>query len=178
MAVLLLPDNTILVNFGHIDRIPLLRHLALAHAWCAAVADECERSARQPGLGSLDQARAIFGAPLRPDPAEHQDTQVLRQRMAAPGDSNTKHLGEAETISIVARRRLPAIFATDDRDAALHARAAGITVISTWDLLRIARKLARITANEAWTDCVALRSLGRGGPPCGTGRANFDAWLD
>lgn len=94
--------------------------------WCATVASECAESARYLGLAALSAAEDIFGEPLYPDPAEHQDVQVLRNQLARPGDPPTKHLGEAETVAITARRRLSCFLVTDDRDAARLATQNGI----------------------------------------------------
>jgi hypothetical protein len=101
------PDNTVLINFAIINRMDLLEKLANGNGqWCATVAGECSESAKYPGLAALSAAEDIFGEPLYPDPAEHQDVQVLRNRLASPGDPPTKHLGEAETVAIITRRRL------------------------------------------------------------------------
>lgn len=67
------PDNTI------INRMNLLEKLANGNGqWCATVASECAESAGYPGLAALSAAEDIFGEPLYPNPAEHQDVQVLR----------------------------------------------------------------------------------------------------
>src|ERR1017187_8264266 len=99
----------------------LLSRLANGNGrWCATVAVECAESANQPGLAALSDAGDIFGAPLYPEQAEHQDIRVMRDNLAAPGDNPRQHLGEAETLAIIVRRRLSAscFFVTDDRGAA------------------------------------------------------------
>ncbi|MGF7238301.1 MAG: hypothetical protein ACQSGP_25575 [Frankia sp.] len=64
MAVLLFPDNTVLINFAIINRMDLLERLANGNGrWCATVASECWTSARQPDLGALAAAGNIFGSP-------------------------------------------------------------------------------------------------------------------
>jgi hypothetical protein len=111
MAVLVFPDNTALINFAIINRMDLLSRLANGNGrWCATVSIECARSARVPGLAALDDAPEIFGEPLFPDDAELQDVRVLRDELASPGDQPSKHLGEAETLAIVARRHLNCFF--------------------------------------------------------------------
>jgi hypothetical protein len=78
-------DNTFLINFAIINRMDLLEKLANGHGrWCATVASECAESARYLGLAALSAAEDIFGEPLYPDPAEHQDVQVLRNQLARP----------------------------------------------------------------------------------------------
>jgi hypothetical protein len=89
------PHNTVLINFAIINRMDLLEKLANGNGqWCATVAGECAESAGYPGLAALSAAEDIFGEPLYPNPAEHQDVQVLRNQLASPGDPPTKHLGD------------------------------------------------------------------------------------
>src|SRR5580704_9061424 len=105
------PDNTVLTNFAIINRMDLLERLANGNGrWCATVRTECAESAKQPGLAALDGAGEIFGEPLYPDEAEHQDVRVLRDQLAGPGDRPTQHLGEAETFAIMIRRQLSCFF--------------------------------------------------------------------
>jgi hypothetical protein len=100
MSALMFPDNTVLINFATINRMDLLERLANGNGrWCATVATECGESAKFPKLAALDGAREIFGEPLFPDEAEHQDVRVLRDQLAGPGDRPSQHLGEAETIA-------------------------------------------------------------------------------
>lgn len=115
MAILLFPDNTVLINFAIINRMDLLERLANGNGrWCATVASECGLSAREPDLGPLAVAGAVFGSPWFPDAAEHQDARLLRQELASPGDHPHQHLGEAETLSIMIRRGVQGFFATPD----------------------------------------------------------------
>ncbi|WP_322749828.1 MULTISPECIES: hypothetical protein [unclassified Frankia] len=58
MAVLLFPDNTVLINFAIINRMDLLERLANGNGhWCATVASECDSSAQRPGLSALANAK-------------------------------------------------------------------------------------------------------------------------
>jgi predicted nucleic acid-binding protein len=133
------PDNTVLINFAIINRMDLLERLANGNGrWCATVATECAESAKRPELAALDGAGELFGEPLFPDEAEHQDVRVLRDQLAGPGDLPTQHLGEAETLAIIVRRKLSCFFATDDRGAARLATKNGIGVADTWHLLKVA----------------------------------------
>ena len=78
MPLLVLPDNTVLVNFAYINRMDLLARLASNGAWCASVAAECDQSAKLPGLESMADAHGIFGEPLRPENGrEHVTTQTF-----------------------------------------------------------------------------------------------------
>lgn len=176
-ALFFFPDNTVLVNFGHINRVPLLGQLTPNLAWCEVISQECAESARQPGLASLHYAGQVFGPPWKPTDAERELTFELRTAMMEPGDGPTKHLGEAETIAIITTRQTHAIFITDDGGARRSAEAEGIKVITTWDLLRAAHRRGHLTVQDAYADAQTLDSLGRGWPPCGRSLVAFAAWI-
>jgi len=120
VATLFFADNTVLVNFGHIDRMDLLARILNGRGrWCATVASECSRSSRVDGLAALRQAPTIFGSPWFPDtPVERLDVLVFRDRLAGPGDAPHAHLGEAETIALMTRRNVSGFLVTDDHGAA------------------------------------------------------------
>lgn len=146
-------------------------------SWCATVAGECARGATKPGLEDMAMAPAIFGDPLYPIGAEHTDTQVIRERMLKPGDQATDHLGEAETIAIITRRQLRGFFVTDDRDAAREAKAEGIRVVSTWDILRLMTRgrITTVTQFHAHSDTLARAK--RGHPPGWPNKTAIEQWL-
>lgn len=172
------PDNTVLISFAIINRMDLLERLAKGNGqWCATVAAECAESAKQPGLAALRGAGEIFGEPLFPDEAEHQDVRVLRDQLAGPGDLPTRHLGEAETLAIIVRRELRCFFATDDRGAARLATKNGIQVVGTWHLLKVACRAGWIDADTFWGYVLTVERQGRGAPPGVWDRSSFDKWL-
>jgi len=159
-------DNTVLVNFGHIDRLDVLERVLNGRGrWCATVASECFRSSRVEGLAALRRAPAIFGDPWFPEtPVERLDVLVFRDRLAGPGDPPHAHLGEAETIALMARRNVSGFVVTDDRGAARIATHSGIKVIGTYDLLRLAGRVDIISPEDLLRAVVTLRQKGRGGP--------------
>lgn len=173
----LFPDNTVLVNFALIRRVALLGELVSDRAWSFAVAQECSKSARVDGLEDLAEAQRLFGTPLTPTTVEMVRTRTIRDLMLGPGDDVTAHIGEAETFAIVLERRINAAFATDDRNAQAVARAHGIHVISTWDLLALAVRASLLSADECVSDCRILRKAKRGGPPGANDDAAVRAWL-
>lgn len=97
--------------------------------------------------------------------------------MASPDDDPHKHLGEAETIAIVTRRGIKAVFVTDDHSAKVTAERAGIIVIDTWRVFQFAHRKGLLSADEVWADCQTLSKSKRGWPRCGRSREAFDAWL-
>jgi predicted nucleic acid-binding protein len=172
------PDNTALIDFAIINRMDLLERLANGNGqWCATVATECAQSAKLPELAALDGAGKIFGEPLFPDQAEHQDVGVLRDQLAEPGDLPTQHLGEAETIAIIVRRQLRCFFVTADGGAARLAATNGIRVVGTWHLLKVAYRAHWIDADTLWGYVQTLEGHGRGAPPGVWDRLSFDKWL-
>lgn len=177
-APLLFADNTVLINFAIINRMDLLKRLVSDNGrWCLSVAHECDRSAEQPGLGALSQAKDIFGPPMYPDASEYLEARVLRDAVASPGDRIDAHLGEAETLAIMIRRNIYGFFVTDDREAARLATQNKITVVTTWRLLRVAGKKPFVDADALWGYVQTLRSHGRGAPPDVNDRESFDLWL-
>ena len=158
MTTYFVPDNTVLVNFARIERMDVLERLVNGKGmWCASVAHECDMSSGLDGLRSIVRAHDIFGEPLYPETGkEHVDTQTIRTSFAKPGESKSKHLGEAETIAIVSNRGLDARFITDDEAATVRARAEGIDTYTTWDLLKLVVMLRWITLDEAWGYVFAL----------------------
>lgn len=178
MTTLLFPDNTVLINFALINRMDLLTRLANRHGrWCASVASECHASASHAGLGAVTDADAIFGQPLFPDHAELIDARLLRAELASPGDHPHQHLGEAETLAIMLRRRVTGFFVTDDRDASRLAAKHGVAVTSTWGLLRVASRQCWVDTDTLWGYIQTLGRNDRGRPPGVTDRATFDKWL-
>lgn len=178
MATLLFADNTVLINFALINRMDLLERLANGCGrWCASVAAECHASAGHDGLGALTDADAIFGPPLSPDVAELIDTKTLRAELASPGDHRHQHLGEAETLAIMVRRKVTGFFVTDDRDAMRLAAKHGVSVTTTWRLLQVASRQQWVDTDTLWGYVRTLGSNNRGSPPDVTDRASFDKWL-
>jgi predicted nucleic acid-binding protein len=177
MAVLLFPDNTVLINFATISRMDLLERLANGNGrWCATVASECTESANTPGLGALVDARRIFGDPLYPQGAEYQDMLLLREELASPGDPRHKHLGEAETLAIMLRRHVNGFFVTDDAEARRLATKNGVQVVTTWRLLLVAVRNGWVDADALWGYVQTLGRAHRGKPPGVYDRATFDKW--
>lgn len=172
------PDNTVLINFAIINRMDLLQRLANGNGqWCATVAIECAESAKRPELSALGGAGEIFGQPLYPNQAELQDVHVLRDQLGSPGDPPTQHLGEAETIAIIAHRQLSCFFVSDDKGAVRLATQNSIQVVSTWHLLKVARRTGLIDADTLWGYVLTLERHGRGAPPGVWDRSSFDKWL-
>jgi predicted nucleic acid-binding protein len=178
VAVLLFPDNTVLINFALIGRMDLLERLANRNGrWCATVATECDASARRPELAALSAARGIFGRPWFPNAAELRETRSLREELASPGDRPHRHLGEAETLAIMIRRRVDGYFVTDDNDAVRLATRHGVRVVRTWHLLHVAGRAGLVEPDVLWGHVQTLRAHHRGGPPGVTDRPTFDKWL-
>jgi hypothetical protein len=97
------PDNTVLINFAIIEQMPLLRGLLLEKGtWVAAVAAECEQSART-GLYplALGTAGAIMTETLVPTRTEMADARTIRNDIASANEPFPKSYGEAQTLAII-----------------------------------------------------------------------------
>lgn len=176
MPHLFLPDNTVLINFAIIGRMDLLAELLKGQGtWCLSIARECDKSTTYHP--DLSEAAAIFGEPLVPTPSERVNAQTLREAMASPGEPATQHLGEAETIAIVSARQLNGLFLTDDTGARAMAQRHQITAISTWDLLRLAHKVHKVTRPVLTGYLRTLAAAGRGTPPGITSLDKLTPWL-
>lgn len=175
---LFFPDNTVLNNFAIIhlmDELGLL--IGGRGCWCATVAGECAKGAAKPGLEEMAKAPGIFGDALYPAGAEFSDTQIIRERMLKPGDADAAHLGEAETIAIITRRQLTGFFVTDDRDAGREAKAEGIKVVTTWDILRLMVRGGKIAVGDFHAHADTLAKAKRGGPPGWPNKTAVEYWL-
>lgn len=119
----------------------------------------------------------ILGTPLVPSQVELLDASVIADQMRKPGENaKTKHMGEAETIAVINRRQLSAVFLTDDFDAARRARVDAIPVASTTKILAIAEVKDRLTHEEARNCLPDLSNLSRilGNPPS---IAQYDSYV-
>lgn len=77
-------------------------------------------------------------------------------------------MGEAETIAVIARRGIEAVFLTDDHDAARRAQQEPqISVACTTKVLAFAEVMARLSHQDARGYLAQLLDLGRvlGNPP-------------
>lgn len=159
MTTLLFPDNTVLVNFALVGRIDLFADLVRDRgAWTYTVSEECRRGANVLGQESLDRIPGILGSPLMASARERIDALALRRRLAAPGDSETKHYGEAECLAIILCRGEPAAFVTDDLGARRLSRALNVKTYSTWDLIRLAVRAGLLDELAGWDMVLVLRA--------------------
>lgn len=163
MTGLHLADNTVLVNFGLIERMDLLRRLLEGRCtWAATVAVECAESARRTELRQLLVVPEFLGTPL----VIEEDEEFLlmgdiRERLRIPGDPDTRHLGEAESLAIISHRSLNAHFVTDDTGAMREARRMGVEVITTSSLLLLTVKVGWLTAQQCWDYFLVLEGHSR-----------------
>lgn len=104
-------------------------------------------------------------------------TQAFRMRLARPGEGRLRHIGEAETLAIMTSRPLRGIFATDDGAVPVIAREQGISIVTTFDLLRLASRTSMVDADTIWSYMQKLRQERRGSPPGVYDRPSFDKWL-
>lgn len=181
MAVTCFPDNTVLINFGYIDRFDLLERLLPNPTWCLTVSRECRQSYAVLDFDTYPEVKALFGDPLIPTQGESINLHRLRDDIAKPGDEPAAHIGEAETITIARSRGFDGpILVTDDNGAADIARDEGMSVLTTWTLIKTAARSGKVafTEEEAWQSATTLRANKRGWPKgIGHTHADFIAWL-
>ena len=142
-------DTSVLVNFHRAGLVPVLGRLLGGNVrWTGTIRVECARKQRQLGLpGLVDAADHLLRDPLQPDEGEHGSIRQLRRQMASPQDHPQQHLGEAETITIIQKRLLRAVFVTDDRAATTWAQP--IECVGTWKLIRLAHRRGVVDRDDA-----------------------------
>lgn len=170
MPRLFFPDNTVLVNFTLIKRHDILEcFLDSRGAWTIAISRECERSSKKPGLGAITSWNALLPSPLIPTRTELIDANTIAEQMRKPGETDpAKNMGEAETIAVITRRQIEAVFLTDDHGAASRASVEPlIQVASTTKILALAEVAGHISHSEARQCLATLQDMGRvlGNPP-------------
>ncbi|MDO5747717.1 MAG: hypothetical protein Q4P66_08705 [Actinomycetaceae bacterium] len=156
------PDNTVLINFTYLQRHDLLEWFVKERGrWTQSVRRECEQSSRVDGLERMTHWSSVFGDPFIPDRAELIDVAIIVDSMRKPGDKNTAHLGEAETIAIICKRNFSALFLTDDHGAARSASRNSIKVIGTGKIIAYAEVAGIIEHGEAHSYLCELHTLNR-----------------
>lgn len=140
-SLLYFSDTNVLLDFAYACEMELLEEVLEGRGrWTASVEAECRALARGLGLPHLMDAGRFLGAAIWPTPVENVMTITIRDQLAGPFDGPRKHLGEAESIAIIAQgtwERTP-IFVSADNDARVKARTLGIDCIETWDLVGVA----------------------------------------
>lgn len=125
----------------------------------------------------MAKAERTFGDPWHPE-GGRIDVMLIREQMVKPGDSRTAHLGEAETIAIMARRQVRGFFVTDDRNAGREAQRHGLRVVNTWDILRLMVRGRILAPDDFHTHVRTLAGARRGTPPGWPQMADINQWLE
>jgi predicted nucleic acid-binding protein len=126
-------DTTVLIAFGHLDRMDLLPQL-FERVWVPdAVYREALRDTQYP------EVPLIFRA---------FDAGYVRRRVVdrAHADVQLSELGSGEAVAIAAARELGAVVVLDDSRARQMARSLGLSVIGCVGLLIQARQRALVPA--------------------------------
>lgn len=177
-APLFFHDTSVLVNFHRPGLVPVLGALFGEKVrWTATIRRECERQEKTLALpGLVEASDALLNTPIMPEANDHLPIRQLRTLMASPGDHPDEHWGEAETLTIIQRRRLEAVLVTDDRGA--QRWAAPIRSVGTWRLIRLAYRRGDASFDEAihlWQEFCDAGSR----PPYELAtRARLEKWLN
>jgi len=150
----LFSDNTVLCNFACVHQLDLLSKLLDGRgAWVEAVAFECERSsAHYPDLKSV-AAGGWLGDPVEiSDEVELLQVEGIRKAVfGGPAARPLQHLGEAQTIHVIARRAQFAgsTWLSDDQESLRVARRQGIAVRETQHLVAEAVQIGFVSSAGA-----------------------------
>lgn len=147
--------------------------------WTSTIARECYRQGAKLELPNMySEAMNIFGDPIQVKDDEHAQIRATRRQLAVAdgkGEHSDKHLGEAETLTIIAMRRLNAKFITDDGAARVLNPKVCLT---TWDLLRFSMNADYATRSEVESFYETLKSHNRTSLAEIRTPQKFQAWLD
>jgi hypothetical protein len=143
MTEFLFPDNTVLCNFGVVDRLDLLKSVLDGRGrWTEAVEYEAWRSSRFiPSMAGL-LADGMLGEAI--EVAEEPDVRnielIRRAVFGGTEDKPLRHLGEAQTCYVIENwgEFDGSWWISDDRESLRYARRRGIATRETIDLVRIA----------------------------------------
>lgn len=146
-------DSSVLSAFAVVGRLDLLEaRYAGRAAWAIEVQAEIVRGlAVAPSLSAVLTA-AWLGEPTRCLAVD----EIERTRLALGGTSrDRRHHGEAASLVIAAQHGL--VFAVDDRDATLLARARGTPTTGTIPILRASVRSGALTAQVALDLIIEMR---------------------
>jgi predicted nucleic acid-binding protein len=159
-------DANTLMNFAIVNRLDLLEvHYGWRAQWTETVRDEVQR-----GVAAVSSYQQILDASWLPDPLEIQGTSMddlhgvdaLRRALGGLPANPTQHLGEAELIYYLERRRPDGIFITDDRPARDLATRRQLLAIDTATVLSECYSYGEVGCPEAYDLLVQMADLGRG----------------
>ena len=171
------PDNSVIVNFGHIDRLELLQgHLRDNGRVTQAVSAEILSSAMYvPALNSIDQ-REWFGDVIEVEGDNGAVEGIRVHRFGGNRYHPKQHLGESETLYVI--QFLPgyrdSIWITEDKSAYQFATKNGIAARNTFDVFKEMVAFGELTSTEAFGLMCRLDQLNRLFY-CPTSAAEFDA---
>lgn len=174
MPALLFPDNSVICNYGIVEKISLLiTFLNGRGRWTQAVEYEASRSARHyPDIDQL-LSKNCFGESIEVDAAAQVEA-IRRGQFGGTSDAPLQHMGEAETLYVVRNvtEYHGSTWITDDLAAFDFAAHIGIT---TWDTRRTIEQLIadyEITAKEGFDILNDMWAKGQ------TPRRMPDRWQD
>lgn len=169
MSAHLFPDNTVLCNFAAVRQIELLALLLDGRGrWTEAVSHECALSSRHyTDLASI-HSDGWLGEPIEIiDDVEVLQVEGIRKAVFGGISAKpTQHLGEAQTIHILARwpEFRDSTWLSDDRESLRVARNQGIAVRETQHLVAEAVQWGYIASAEAGFAMLQQMVAGGQGP--------------
>jgi hypothetical protein len=140
VSTYLFPDNTVLCNFVSVGQLPLLARLLDGNGrWVEAVAHECDKSsAVYPDLKQIADDGWLSDPLEISDEIEQRQVEGIRRAVfGGTAALATQHLGEAQTIHVIARWAdyAGSTWISDDQESLRVARLQGIPVRETQHLV-------------------------------------------
>lgn len=134
------PDNSVIVNFAHLDRLEMLRNYLRGNGRVVqAVANEIvDSGGHVPQLAGFE-LEAWFGKVIRVTRDAERDTVENIRRFRFGGDrfKPKEHLGESETLYVIQNKPTyrDSVWITEDGDAYRFGKQQGIITKNTFDVL-------------------------------------------
>ena len=166
MADAVFPDNTVLINFGTVNRLDLLESWLRGRGrWTQAVASEVGKSsAHVPAMGAILAGRWL-GTPIEITARQARiQVDLLRRNVFGGSQAQpTKHLGESETCYLIKYEKdwAGSWWISDDLDANEWALGQGIRVLTTAGVVKELVQDGDLTAQQGYDLLKTMVDAGR-----------------
>ncbi|WP_434316195.1 hypothetical protein [Leifsonia sp. P73] len=158
------PDTSVIVNFGHLDQLDLLRgHLRGNGKVTQAVSAEIAESANWvTPLTTIDQ-QEWFGEPIEVPDDEGAIEGIRVHRFGGERSKPKQHLGESETLYVIqfVSGYSDAVWITKDKSAYQFGKTKGIVTRNTFDILCEMVAFGDISSADAFAWATRLDGMDR-----------------
>ena len=158
------PDTSLLMNFAAVSRMDLVKEVVKDRGcWTEAIHDEVQRWSQELRYQAL--AEVFDFMPPEPHIARSEEMatgEVIRRRLAKPGDARSQHWGECETLAVIHHRydERTVLVLSEDAGVLAECRHQGIETVTTRVLLELAAMRSYISWLQAEEIAQLLKDMG------------------